>query len=96
MSDAPKHTPGPWRWVQHANHVFSIVDSNNEIVGCDIYAITEPNRSLIAAAPEMLEALKALRSQCWGGCSCTDPSDEENAAWDLAFAAIAKAETRQL
>ena len=47
------------------------------------------------AAPEMLEALKALDNACYGGCACTDPSEEENAAWDLARAALAKAEGGQ-
>jgi hypothetical protein len=60
----------------------------------DFVALAPGDWDLFAAAPEMLEALKALNASCWGGCSCTDPSDEENAAWDLAESAIAKAEGR--
>ncbi len=49
---------------------------------------------LFAAAPEMLEALKAL-AQHVESCHCIDPS-EETYAWALAKAVIAKAEGEQV
>lgn len=52
------------------------------------------NERVSLAAPEMLEALKAL-AQHVESCHCIDPS-EETYAWALAKAAIAKAEGRQV
>ena len=57
---------------------------------CVVYE--ETDAQLIIAAPEMLEALKALWSM--KGCPC-ELSDEEMAALHKAYAAIAKAEGRQ-
>jgi len=95
MSETPKHTPGPWKV-----HGAEVRDCGLGIdVICTMQVSNQMNwladALLIAAAPEMLEALKALRNACWGGCACADPSEEENAAWDIAEAVIAKAEGRQ-
>lgn len=70
MSTA-KHTPGPWHATQwgktvvidapeylglaHLNHIGNIMAN-----GRPALAIDKANARLIAAAPEMLEALKAL------------------------------------
>lgn len=62
----PKHTPGPWRalsaqpsqWPEYV-----IVGSNREYVASVQIRATNPagdNARLIAAAPELLEALKRM------------------------------------
>lgn len=71
MLDA-KHTPGPWiqvgHWVEHPNEKIP------DICTCDLQAIghghlkrteaeTIANARLIAAAPDMLEALKLIQNQ---------------------------------
>lgn len=60
----PQHTPGPWS--THMCDDTSIVDRDGRDIAqiCgdyrhpDIWPVTEANARLIAAAPEMLEALK--------------------------------------
>lgn len=66
MSDKMTHTPGPWRVLEPVNgfnarifaagdiYIGSIGHSDN-IGGCNA-----PNARLIAAAPDLLEALEAL------------------------------------
>lgn len=57
-----KHTPGPWEQVRYGNRQHEIQGPNGEIVG----RVHEPderysllaNARLVAAAPEMLEALR--------------------------------------
>ena len=60
----PKHTPGPWQ-VHHENKVCRVIrDEQLEIIGwCDVN--NEANANLIAAAPDMYEALKNV---CHNGC----------------------------
>ena len=71
---ADKHTPGPW--VISANNPFLIRAGDSE-TGRHIaqagpanyhpsFAIDEPNARLIAAAPELLEALEELRDLMQG------------------------------
>jgi len=103
------HTPGPW-WIERDERIATTWERQaptsaarifghsppfalGEIVGL---ATTEENARLIAAAPEMLEALKKLASlDCCTG-YLVEPSDMET-LWDgldMARAAIAKAEGR--
>ena len=66
-----KHTPWPWR-VQATGHSFVVeehthteaisVDENGN--PCRWSEYTEANARLIAAAPELLEALQRLSAQC--------------------------------
>lgn len=60
-----KHTPGPWEAVKHSSDKFWYVkhkNSNNAIVIYDAGTESETgaNAKLIAAAPEMLEALEMI------------------------------------
>ena len=65
------HTPGPWR-VQATGHSFVVeahthteaisVDANGN--PCRWSEYNEANARLIAAAPELLEALQRLSAQC--------------------------------
>jgi len=87
MATPQNATPGPWfpatGWVGRG-------DLPNAQVICRIdgypYGPTEANTCLIAAAPEMLEALKTIES-------CLSPEDNDYAARKVR-AAIAKAERR--
>lgn len=94
-----KHTPGPWT-VQEREHSFRVVDSralkfdNSRL--CDVQhwagATRGPDREearanarLIAAAPELLEALKLCAVLVHDG------NRQGDAAIEAAHAAIAKA-----
>jgi len=90
---AAKHTPGPWRLDEIGNveseavHNIAVVFSAAGQVNWsgsdfDTLAHCEANARLIAAAPELLEALKYARR-------FLKPSDHDTAFVD---AAIAKAE----
>ena len=85
------HTPGPWRHENYsARQDYDIVGPNGEDLafvnptdgGDDpiVYPV-EANARLIAAAPDLLEALKAVVSV----------ADRKTIEFDLAHAAIAKA-----
>ncbi len=81
-----KHTPGPWTIRESATHI-TVVGANNETIFHDdkrCPSVPEDAR-LVAAAPELLEALKlAAKINPYG-------SVENAAARDAARAAIAKA-----
>lgn len=98
MSEA-RHTPGPWQNQEmlsgttsaHGSRVVSFITTGPENVAdvCDSRGISEEearaNARLIAAAPELLEALAKL-------IGCIDHgSDDPTATLDAARAAIAKA-----
>jgi len=59
MSDDAKHSPGPWRW-----HDGDLVDAKGASpMRADdrgVYALNEADARLIAAAPELLDAVKRL------------------------------------
>lgn len=64
---AAKHTPGPWQ-VNHADP-FQVCDADGETRGCapiatmhGTYAEKRANARLIAAAPELMEALERCNS----------------------------------
>jgi hypothetical protein len=58
-----KHTPGPWKVTEdgsliHNNHVFCIEGANSELL---VYGqVTKADAHLMAAAPDLLEAAKAV------------------------------------
>lgn len=86
-----KHTPGPWETDRNNVHTGQIATIhhclNNDWV--EVWsenwpideAEQEANARLIAAAPELLEALHRL----------VDATDPETTGWSEAVAAIAKA-----
>lgn len=90
-----KHTPGPWK-VQHDpfNPNVRIV-GDKELIVCvqatDMFAKeTEANAALIAAAPDMLEALEN-RTEILCGMSCNKDAGFHTGACEMARAAISKA-----
>ena len=94
-----KHTPGPWKVYDDGDMWIAPSDGDAPIV-CDIcphgeefvYSLEDDaNAHLIAAAPELLEALKV--AQAWiADESC--PCEGCEAVNDQIAAAIAKAEGR--
>lgn len=55
------HTPGPWRYAESRHEFYvsaGVGDDPIDTIAGDIYG--EANARLIAAAPELLEALKRL------------------------------------
>lgn len=94
---AAKHTPGPWRFVEPSLLPFRIESPDGEYVTQIKYVPsgraegeTIANARLIAAAPDLLEAVKALQyvlTEC-------DDNYAKWPQWEQAEAAIAKAEGR--
>jgi len=85
-----KHTPGPWDWMavganaSGGHHLYIIDAANRKICACWGKAEEkEANARLLAAAPDLLEALQEIvrPTKILGG-----------SALDKARAAIAKAE----
>lgn len=85
---AAKHTPGPW--YQCGDEVLIDMGDRAHLIAtvADWSEDTEPYARLIAAAPELLESLIAIRDASLSGKSL---SAAEAAAWDKGWAAIAKA-----
>ena len=88
-----KFTPGPWVVVKHERFPFQREVKAEDGYICDMEGLSDDdmptvaaNANLIAAAPEIYEALKNL---CNG--STAIRADD----WDRAEAALAKAEGRQ-
>ncbi len=98
---APKHTPGPWI-AERFGCVTAIVDGRRVQVAAamgqgpmygppetPVTEISAANARLIAAAPELLEALRALAEFADNG----TPVQPGALVWDEVRAAIAKAES---
>ena len=84
-----KHTPGPWRFEPHS------VDSNYMLIYCSNTPgegdnvrgyCGAANARLIAAAPDLLEALRQMCDRWEPDCDGAD-----RRMWKAAHAAIAKA-----
>ncbi len=83
-----KHTPGPWMYSgvlikSEKTLVAKVLDFKNES--------KDANGALIAAAPEMLEALEAAYLQLAMLCSTPIAANNSVAVLDAVFAAIIKA-----
>lgn len=77
-----QHTPGPWVAEPDALGEFSVSFKDGAIIA-DVYGRNPANARLIAAAPEMLDALQGLVANV--------ARTEAGPHIDLAIAAIAKA-----
>ena len=91
----PRHTPTPGPWFYHGSHIYApdgeiIAQLQNPGSREKHYPIIG-NRNLIAAAPDMLAALKAFAAwdQCWPG------NINLEGVCEVARAAIAKAESSE-
>lgn len=56
------HTPGPWHFGKYADRVTATEDSDGRDSICHVYGNQQANARLIAAAPEMLNALQQFIS----------------------------------
>ena len=114
MSNETKHTPGPWSYDGHGINCAAELYDMNAGIGfkgeriaktCLNYDFNSPDRdraiadsNLIAAAPELLEALRECVTD--DGAHCFNSNKAENmrarlnAISSVARAAIAKAEGR--
>jgi hypothetical protein len=55
------HTPGPWKVENNRQHVYSVLGYDNFPIVWEMGGLnTLENARLIAAAPDLLEALKEL------------------------------------
>lgn len=85
-----KHTPGPWRFTSrpHDGNYMRIHCSSDPNEGDNLRGYCgEANARLIAAAPDLLEACKAMLACCYD----LERNDETIAAVETTRAAIAKA-----
>ena len=92
---AAAHTPGPWEWIddglfQERNGDAVMVATFEYDRGADI-EVSDADARLIAAAPDLLEALKRLESTAR---ILPESMDEPGSAMSQARAAISRAEGR--
>lgn len=95
-----QHTPGPWGWVYDGSSTYSIGEDDDP-QGTMIASVADrrseramANCSLIAAAPELLAALKGLLAFEEYAAYCQECGIGRSAEWQAAKAAVAKAEGR--
>lgn len=97
-----QHTPGPWQIVRH-NHRIIVQDEDGRFqladAGLADNRVAEANARLIAAAPEILEALRRAAKRLeavlrFHGAGQPEAAFETHADLQAAHFAIAKAEGR--
>lgn len=89
------HTPGPWTLDTVANGWMLV--ANGQDITAEAFDATEADARLIAAAPELLEALQSLTRALAEAGLDTMPGDtmaDVRTASEDALATIAKAEGR--
>jgi len=92
-----KHTQGQWSWYEHGKTDTSPVkvETKDQVIAEVVYKTDHEERianaRLIAAAPELLDAAKAVL-QIWDDLYYNQSDPEEREAWNTLRAAIAKAE----
>lgn len=100
MSDTPKWTPGPWH--HHDPNSMRVCDGSHDLeAGCWIIAEAEivgieretakANAHLIAAAPELYEALVNVMALIQQGRLVRDTSNDPNLDWALRQIPLVKA-----
>ena len=89
------HTPAPWKIEDgESRRVYLINDSKGHAIGEIVYSDTRTrsDAQLIAAAPEMFKALDMLAASVYTEGSDFYPDCSFNAAMQLVFNALKKAE----
>ena len=96
-----KHTPGPWKqslpdecWIIAADGT-DIAETIGDYDDENVWPVMEANARLIAAAPDLLEALKRIMPYANTGASVQDVYTSEQPEFIAARAAIAKAEASE-
>lgn len=99
MSAAAKHTPGPWEIVQECTNSLDIIAEETCVCSINTEEDLLPddceeraNARLIAAAPELLEALTYILMSVGRLGANADVNHPYRGAWEAARAAIAKTE----
>jgi hypothetical protein len=87
-----EHSPGPWHYQQKSDVYTHIVRADKHRFICQLshHPEAEANARLIAAAPELLEALKSATFAL----ALIAQADGNESYLEVAHAAIAKAEGR--
>ena len=91
-----EHTPGPWEAREDYDSTWWVVQSG-PAQDLAIHDLSEANARLIAAAPDMLEALKMIASRMFHTLKCAakvEPESEEECDCDHIFASAAIAKAR--
>ncbi len=81
------HTPGPWTVEVH--DIFTNVEAPMFTVAADV---SNDDARLIAAAPDLLAALKGIMDYAATGARVSDVDTTEQPQFVNAYAALAKAE----
>lgn len=103
MNQNTKHTPGPWKASAYSHVMGCLIDTENERIAAVIPVDkagdkTKANAALIAAAPELLEALQCIADNEEQYCECAPEygwygeGHATQCPCGIAQAAIAKAE----
>lgn len=89
------HTPGPWKWFDYPDGRKLLSAPSRAVIHCPDAPMTcnAADASLIAAAPELIAAVRDLLDR-FVEFDHASWSEAEIAARDRALAAIAKAEGR--
>ena len=86
-----KHTMGPWTVARNTDDGLDIISSDEvTYVEVALDVRTEADARLLAAAPDLLEALRDLVARCDGDEGVREDGSNIDTAW--AHAVIAKAE----
>ena len=86
-----KHSPAPWRWETVEGYGSSwLYDSDGNQIWHSITTPSQPDAALVAAAPDLLEALRFAYKQIYDGYDNT--VGDESEALDYIQSVIAKAE----
>lgn len=93
-----KHTPGPWEFTDNALVGPKIDDKPiwlRPVILRSEVGVSDANARLIAAAPELLEALRGMMDAYMDLCDENEPNyrsyEFRQSKWEAARAAIAKA-----
>lgn len=89
-----KHTPGPWKFRAAKNYLLATIMANGKLLAIFSNTISDEDGRLMAAAPDLLEALKEAQQNWHHMIGLSSPA-EHHRLNDRMSAAIAKATGEQ-